>query len=214
MNDATILSELGAAARRGVSVAELHGAACGVAITSGLANPAFLLVELLGPDALADMDAVDAFVQHAIAALYSDELGFEPLLLDVADGVVDQDDFTEETAQGFVEGLAQWSAAFVAGLFAGAPDPDDDEGGGERLTSHELAGGAWDSRVDLGPDAEELIQDLLAIARLDTNTEGADLDEQENAFTELREFVRVAALLLAANAESAGTDRNDDRQDS
>ena len=187
MSDVLHLSELSAAARRGVSAAELHGAACGVAITSMAEHPAFALVELLGADALAHAEAVDAFMAATLDSVGDEELGFEPLLLDVADGV---------TAAAFVEALAQWCAAFVAGLFAGLPAPETADS--QPLASDDINDGAWVGRLDLGPDAEELIQDLVAIAQLDTTVDADALDDQEAAFTELREFVRVAVMLLAA----------------
>ena len=192
MNDATDLSELAARARRGVSAAELHGAACGLLIVAPEADAALRLVELLGADALTDADAVDAFVSGARYGLSDEGLGFRPLLLDAADGGADVDDFDEDQADGLVEALAQWCAAFVAGLFAGAPHP---------VSSEELREGALGEELDLGPDAEELIRDLVAIAQVETVLDGADLDEAELAFTELHEFVRVAVLLLAAGGE-------------
>lgn len=196
MSDVQHLSELSAAARRGVSAAELHGAACGVAVTSTAEHPAFALVELLGADALAHAEAVDAFMAATLESVTDEELAFEPLLLDVADGVTDPDDFTRETAAAFVEALAQWCAAFVAGLFAGLPALETADS--EPLASDDINDGAWVGRLDLGPDAEELIQDLVAIAQLDTTVDEDALDDQEAAFTELREFVRVAVMLLAA----------------
>lgn len=199
MSDVQHLSELSAAARRGVSAAELHGAACGVAITSTAEHPAFALVELLGADALAHAEAVDEFMAATLESVADDELGFEPLLLDVADGITDPDDFTRDTAAAFVEALAQWCAAFVAGLFAGLPAPDG--GDGMPLASDDINDGAWVGRLDLGPDAEELIQDLVAIAQLDTAVDPDALEDQEAAFTELREFVRVAVMLLATASQ-------------
>lgn len=201
MSDFQQLSELSAAARRGVSAAELHGAACGIAVTTTAEHPGFALVELLGADALAHAEAVDEFMAVALDSIVDEELAFEPLLLDVADGITDPEDFNSDTAAAFVEALAQWCAAFVAGLFAGLPAAEAADG--DPLDSDDINDGAWVGRLNLGPDAEELVQDLVAIAQLDTTVDADALDDQEAAFTELREFVRVAVMLLAAGRNGA-----------
>ena len=192
MNEATDLSELAARARRGVSAAELHGAACGLLIVAPEADAALRLVELLGAEALTDADAVDAFVFSAQRSLTDEEMAFNPLLLDAADGAGSVEDYDSESTGDLVEALAQWCAAFVAGLFAGAPHP---------VSSEELREGALGEELNLGPDAEELIRDLVAIAQVETVLDGAELEEAEVAFTELHEFVRVAVLLLAAGGD-------------
>lgn len=66
--------------------------------------------------------------------------------------------------------LASWVSGFLAGFGAGAPELKN-------------------------PDSSEALRLLEQIARAGTDPE-ADEEEQEQAFTELSEFVRVATLLL------------------
>jgi len=66
--------------------------------------------------------------------------------------------------------LAAWVSGFLAGFGAGAPPLEQ-------------------------PDASEALRLLEQIARAGTDPE-ADDEEQESAYAELSEFVRVAALLL------------------
>ncbi|MEM6709099.1 MAG: UPF0149 family protein [Pseudomonadota bacterium] len=185
------LADLSAAARRGVDAAELHGAACGVIVGSAGEGSATRLVELLGPDALSDAEAVDQFVAAAATVLLDDDYGFQPLLFDYDASTGVGEDFDLESAGEYLEALAQWCAAFVAGLFAAAPQP---------VELQELRDGA-ELPFDLGPDADELIRDLVSIAQVDTDRETLeDLDgnDAEAAFTELLEFTRIAVLMLAA----------------
>ena len=67
---------------RGLTPAELHGAAVGI----GVANPGRFelqdLVNLLGADVLSDSEAVERFVSAALDALHASDMSFTLLLPD------------------------------------------------------------------------------------------------------------------------------------
>ena len=180
------LSQLSIDTRRGISAAELHGAVCGIAVSNPeQANP-LALVELLGPDALMDQQAVSEYMEQAIAELTAADLSFQLLLADASD-IADLA-LGEPDLQSLPEALSQWCAAFVAGLLASLPVPED---AGEQSDQ-------WDALQQLGPDSQEIVSDLLAIAEIEHDAAELQEDEMETALTELTEYVRVAVLLLLA----------------
>jgi hypothetical protein len=77
------------------------------------------------------------------------------------------------------EALAQWCAAFLYGLGLAGPE-------GEPVT----------------PDVREVLRDLADISRLEAD---GDAQEDERAFVEVTEFVRVAVMLVYE--ELRGPDR-------
>lgn len=182
------LATLSMDARRGISAAELHGAVCGVAVSSPEQASPMAVVELLGPDALTDQEAVEAFMAQAVAELTAEDLTFALLLRDAADAPADHDDYGDESLASLPEALSEWCAAFVAGLVAGLPVPSDDAPVSDQ----------WDELRRLGPDSQEIVTDLLAIAEIEHEAEDLSEDDQESALTELIEYVRVAVLLLLA----------------
>ncbi len=178
------LKYLSAETRRSISAAELHGAVCGVAVSGPETASALSVIALLGEDALADQDAVAAFMNQAVAELTADDLTFDLLLADIDD----VGDDGELDLDALPEALSEWCAAFVAGLVAGLPAPPEGA----------KANDQWDALQRLGPEAQEVVSDLLAIAELEHESENLDEQEREAALTELSEYVRVAVLLLLA----------------
>lgn len=177
------LSQLSVDARRGISAAELHGAVCGVAVSNPEQASALTVIELLGPDALTDQEAVMAFMEQAVAELVSEDLAFTLLLADAGE-LTD----AEPELRSLPEALSEWCAAFVAGLVAGLPPPAEDA----------QASDQWEALQMLGPDSQEIVSDLLAIAEIEHESDELEDDEMETALTELMEYVRVAVLLLLA----------------
>ncbi len=184
------LSQLSVDARRGISAAELHGAACGVAVPNPEQASALVLIDLLGPDALTDQETVMAYLEQAVAELTAQDLSFTLLLADAADLADAQ--LAEPDLQSMPEALSEWCAAFVAGLVAGLPAPADG-----------AATDQWEALQDLGPDSQEIVSDLLAIAEIEHEPDELEEDEMETALTELTEYVRVAVLLLLAQTDDA-----------
>ena len=97
------LTALALDAAHQVSVAELHGAICGVAACGLEEFPLQELVDLIGVDLLTDEASVSRLVDASIDELFSEDLRFLPLLPD--DG---------EPLAARLEALGQWCAAFLA----------------------------------------------------------------------------------------------------
>jgi len=94
--------------------------------------------------------------------------------------VLDADDDVHVAQR--VDALAQWSATFLAGY--------------TRLKeTSEIVG-----------DTREIIKDLTAIAQADTDMDESQANETD--FVDLFEFVRVAGMLLFADAIDLDTDAN------
>ena len=72
---------------------------------------------MLGSDALADAESIDAFVQASAEALFAEDMGFQPLLPG-----------DEAPMDDRVRAIAEWCGAFAAGYGAtGAPQGEDGE---------------------------------------------------------------------------------------
>ena len=94
--------------------------------------------------------------------------------------------------------------------------PDDDESLEERTIalarwcSGFLAGLASGGQLDaLSEEAKEAIEDLQQIARAEISSDGKNADENEEdevAFTEITEFVRVVALMMREDFRGPGQD--------
>lgn len=166
------LTALAVRASQSISIFELHGAVCGLAVgvarslDEDAAERDLLreLVELLGTDALTDADSVDAFVRASLDALMDDDLGFAPLLPD------DDAPMAER-----VLGLAEWCGAFAAG-YGTQPVAGDEQG-------------------------EELLNDFIAISGAEIHDE--DEESAEAALTDIEQYVKVGALLLATGGALA-----------
>lgn len=190
------LKTLSMDARRGISAAELHGAVCGVAVSSPDRADVMAVVELLGPDALTDQEAVEAFMEQAIVELTAEDLTFALLLRDAADDFEPDQDYGDPELVHGPKALSEWCGAFAAGLVAGLPMPADDAPATDQ----------WDALLALGPDSQEIVTDLLAIAEIEHESDELTEDEQDSALTELVEYVRVAVLLLLAPPEHSPED--------
>lgn len=119
------LAALAACAGPFISEAELHGAVCGLVAgkaerpEDGCADGDVLqeLIDLLGSDALADAESIDAFVRASSEALFAEDMGFQPLLPG-----------DEAPMDDRVRAIAEWCGAFAAGYgAAGAPQDEHSE---------------------------------------------------------------------------------------
>ena len=102
MADLTALA-LNAAAT--LSVWELHGLVCGLAIGPDERFPMQELADLVGVEALTDHSSVEEFVNAAVAALRAEDLSFNPLL--------PEDDAPLALR---VQAVAEFTAGFLAGF--------------------------------------------------------------------------------------------------
>lgn len=164
----------------GLSPAELHGAIVGVGV--GVGEPSTFelqdLVDLLGADVLADADSVGRFVAATLEALSADDMSFAPLLPD--DDVLLSERLTA---------LAAWCQSFLAGLAVGLSRRGIDELG------------------SLPEEVQEIVQDMVAIAQLDTELAEEDAEaDPETDFMELAEYVKVGTLLIQSLSRDAGND--------
>ena len=147
-NDLTALAMNAAAGPvGGLSLTELHGAVIGIAVADFEAFSLHALVQLLGADALSSEEDVVPFVRESLDQLLAEDLSFMPLLPDDEESMSDQ-----------LEGLASWTASFLAGMVAG-------------LCVDERTMAA------LPEEAQEIIRDFSAIAQVDVAGEEDDEDD-------------------------------------
>ncbi len=157
-------------ATRELTPAELHGAICGLAVCCSEEFPLENLLALVGVDAVTDEFSVESFVAASIESLGAQDMSFEPLL---------PDDGLEIGVR--LEGLADWCAAFLAGLAAGL--------GNKKVNSLE----------ELPEDVREIIADIKAVTDVDLedseNLSRSGLSAEEDLM-QLQEFVKVGVLLI------------------
>lgn len=173
-NDLTALAMNAAAGPvGGLSLSELHGAVIGIAVADFEAFSLHALVQLLGADALSGEEDVVPFVRESLDQLMAEDLSFVPLLPDDEESMSDQ-----------LEGLASWTASFLAGMVAG-------------LSVDERTMAA------LPEEVQEIIRDFSAIAQADVSGDEGDegdedeiTDQDESDLFELQEFVKVGTLLI------------------
>lgn len=208
------LAALAADAGRLLSQSELHGAVCGLA--AGGAGPAAQqgglvrdLVQLVGSDALADAQSLDAFVEASVADFFAQDMGFQPLL---------PDDAAPISAR--VQAIAEWCGAFAAGYAAAAvPETGHAQATGKRGAQNgrlapaderpAVAAGHTTAAQQACPADEaadaaqraELLRDFVSISGVELD--GEDGEEAEAALLELQEYAKVGALLLASGAQQA-----------
>lgn len=108
------LESLALAATSELTVAELHGAVCGMIATNAPDAPGKLLA-LLGVDAVQGETPLAEFAAASLLAMDAEALTFEPLIGG------DDEDVTYR-----LENLAAFSASFLAGFGAGVGRIDDD----------------------------------------------------------------------------------------
>lgn len=82
------------------------------------------------------------------------------------------------------EAFVQWCESFLSGLGVGG------------LSALDL----------LSVESREVIQDIYRICRLDLGAISESADEEERAFAELTEYVRMGAILLHEELHQAGND--------
>ena len=191
------LAGLALQAVRSLTIAELHGAACGLAVHGPEALDVEELIELLGTEALQDAGSVENFVQATQNALYADDMSFAPLLL-----AEEPSDFDAAACEMKATALSDWCSAFLAGLAAGFAMLDNAQG----LEAGSGVPAIGDLAALLPDDGQEIVQDMLAIAQLDTAVTASD--EADTALIELEEYIKVGSLLImtllgAANARQA-----------
>jgi uncharacterized protein YgfB (UPF0149 family) len=166
------LTALALNAARTLSVAELHGAACGLACCGMSEDLVQDLVDLVGAEAVADAEAVETFVSASIGELMAEDLSFMPLLPDEEAALADR-----------VVALGEWCGSYLAGLAAGLTRLDDA------------------SLDDLPLEVREIVQDFAAITDIDPDllaaAPGAGAANAEEAdYAQLQEFVKVGVLLV------------------
>lgn len=154
-----------------LSVSEIHGVVCGLAIWQEDSFHLQELTDLVGVDALTEAFSVEAFVSASIEALTAEDMSFSPLL---------PEDGTELELR--VEGIAEWCAGFLAGFGAA--------GTARGLSSLEA----------LPDEVSEIVGDLSAITEIDAhayvNPDETDAEEAEADLVQIQEFVKVGVLLI------------------
>ncbi len=154
------------------ALAECHGVACGLLVRQPDCNPDVFIglldmLEIVNQPGPGFRDALLELLESSRAQLRDDELQLAIWL--PAD---------EESLEDRTESLAQWCNGFLASIGAG----DD-----KRLET--LSGEAAEALAD--------IQEI-ALAEIGADEEGEsdELEEEEGAFAEIVEYVRVAVLIL------------------
>jgi hypothetical protein len=156
-----------------VSMAALHGAACGFAVFDDAEYPLYELADLLDPGLSGDDPALGQFVDAVRDALGAEDFGFALLL-------PDEDDAEPEER---LEALGLWCGSFLQAFGAGLARLP--EAGGEGLA--------------LPDEIQEIVDDLAAIAEVDPETAAdEDAGDVEGQLLELEEFVKVGVLLIAS----------------
>lgn len=155
--------------------ADSHGFLCGLICSTGFADPRIWTAELLGEQPPDEEAAEEA--ARLLQALYEDT--------QARINSPDMDFHLMLPDERFplpdrVESLGQWCHGFMSGLgVGGVPD-----------------------QGKLSEDAGELLKDLAEIARVDFDMDKPD-EEDESAFAEIVEFVRVGVLLLNEELQPA-----------
>lgn len=172
------LTALALGAVESLSVAEIHGAVCGMAVGSEGVIGLDSLVELLGIEALRDEHSVAEFVNAAVEALQAEDLSFAPL--------VPEDDVDLQVR---LQALGEWCGAFLAGFASGSRFQEANE-------------------AQIPEEAQEIIGDFTYIANVDGSEARAaeDREAAERDFAEVYEFVKVATLLLRTLMDADDTE--------
>ena len=154
------------------ALAECHGVACGLLVREpGCVPGAYLellaMLQIVPGPSRAFRDALGELFHIARQQLADAEMQF---------GIWLPDD--EESLQGRTEALAHWCNGFLAALGSGH------EGGLQTLSS----------------EAGEALEDLGEIARAEAAEDASeaeyDPEEEERAYTEIVEYIRVVVLML------------------
>lgn len=162
-----------------MGAAECHGMCCGVLCANDNFNVSAMTARLVGSsdsDSGDGADQLGELLNATIAQLHSGEYDLRLLLPD------DEAPLHERTAA-----LGQWCQGFVMGLSAGGVSED----------------------TDIPKDSRELLLDFTRISydlHRDQDLNQADGDEQEQAYTEIEEYVRVGVLLIREELQSIQPD--------
>ena len=163
-----------------LSVAEIHGVVCGLAVWQEDGFHLQELIDLVGVDALTDEFNVEAFVSASVESLEAQDMSFAPLL--------PEDDADLDLR---LTALAELCAGFLAGLGAGG------------------AARGLNSFAAMPDEIQEIVDDLSAVTEIDvgaaartgvtdeqTGESGspAGIDTAEADDMQIREFVKVAVL--------------------
>jgi yecA family protein len=154
---------------------ESHGALCGMLCAQGATEASQWMLHVLGEHEKGSAALTDVGKQllqiHQIAVQQMNDSNVEFQLM------LPDDD---ESLDMRVEALGNWCQGFVYGL---------------------AVGGIKEDSV-LPEDSRELIQDIIEISRAgyiaddDADTDLSDSDEDEEAFIEVSEYVRMGTLLI------------------
>ena len=177
MNSSVDLTSLALNAIAGASntlcPSELHGSVIGIAACDVEAFSLQKLVDLLGVEALRGEEDVELFVRESLNGFLDVDMAFTPLLPD-----------DDESLEGRLEALGEWTSGFLAGLV---------EGLHPQVQSMDV----------LPEEVQEIIRDFAAIADV-----GLDIqdNEAEKDYMQLEEFVKVGALLIMSMLNDAADD--------
>ncbi len=157
---------------------ESHGALCGMLCAQGATDVAQWMLHVLGEreEGSKDLQQAGKMLLHihqvTVEQMNDSDVQFDLMLPD-----------DDESLEARVEALGVWCQGFVYGLAAGGVKED----------------------TDLPEDSKELIKDILEISRagyaaddeaeLNASVEN-DSDEDEVAFMEVSEYVRMGILLI------------------
>jgi uncharacterized protein YgfB (UPF0149 family) len=159
---------------QGLTPAELHGATIGI----GVGDPGRFdlqdLVDLMGTEVLTDWESLERFVAATLETLHAEDMSFALLLPGDDEAMAER-----------LGALAMWCQSFLAGLVVGL----------NRRGIGELGG--------LPEEVQEIVQDLVAIAQLDTELAEEDAEAD---FVELEEYVKVGTLLIQSLSVDDGDD--------
>ena len=164
-----------------IPVTELHGMVCGFAAGEPAQFSISDFVQLAGTDALSDEQAVSEFVSACLDELYSSDMSFAPLIPD-----------DSEVLATRLTGLSEWCAGFLSGFGAAFGSAGEDAAGLNALHV----------------DVQEILRDFASISSIDEEVEGDEQDE--GAFMEIFEYVRVAAVLTMTLMADQGDDELED----
>lgn len=154
---------------------ESHGALCGMLCAQGATEAAQWLVHVLGEQGEDGQPALKnaaarlmQIYQFTVEQINDAEIEFDLYL-------PDDDDPLDER----VEALSSWCQGFIYGLAAGGLKQD----------------------TDLPGDTQELLRDIIEISRIgqtsvEVEEEGEEMEEDEIAFMEVVEYVRMGTVLI------------------
>lgn len=155
-------------AEAAAGAAEVHGLLCGMLCASGRLEEGVWISQIF-----TDTDSGNVSLQHGRAAVQSLAAWTHEAMNDPVLGMdlllpTDGQPLFERTAA-----LSEWCQGFLLGLAAGGIQQD----------------------TQLPEDVAELIRDITEISRADFEIDDAD-DEDEQAFYEVVEYVRMGVLLI------------------